>query len=131
MTWKVKLHSRLELDLKNQQQEQADKEAIRVFGANLKDLLLAAPAGARVTMGLDPGLRTGVKVAVVDNTGKLLETATIYPHVPHKKWNESLAQLAVMAKRHERLYLLQEVANFQIGKFDFNRYEDRIYSPNS
>ncbi|WP_020559048.1 Tex family protein [Thiofilum flexile] len=101
MTWKVKLHSRLELDLKNQQQEEADKEAIRVFGANLKDLLLAAPAGARVTMGLDPGLRTGVKVAVVDNTGKLLETSTIYPHVPHNKWQESLAQLAALCQRHK------------------------------
>ena len=100
MTWKVKLHSRLELDLKNQQQEEADKEAIRVFGANLKDLLLAAPAGARVTMGLDPGLRTGVKVAVVDMTGKVLETATIYPHVPHNKWQESMAQLAAICQRH-------------------------------
>lgn len=119
MTWKVKLHSRLELDLKNQQQEQADKEAIRVFGANLKDLLLAAPAGARVTMGLDPGLRTGVKVAVVDNTGKLLETATIYPHVPHKKWNESLAQLAVMAKRHE-------VSLISIGNGTASRETDQL-----
>lgn len=121
MTWKVKLHSRLELDLKNQQQEEADKEAIRVFGANLKDLLLAAPAGARVTMGLDPGLRTGVKVAVVDTTGKLLETATIYPHVPQNKWNESLAQLATLCQRHK-------VNLISIGNGTASRETDQLAS---
>lgn len=121
MTWKVKLHSRLELDLKNQQQEEADKEAIRVFGANLKDLLLAAPAGARVTMGLDPGLRTGVKVAVVDTTGKVLETATIYPHAPHNKWNESIVQLAAICQRHK-------VNLISIGNGTASRETDQLAS---
>lgn len=99
-TWKVKLHSRLSVDLNLRLREQAEAEAIRVFTANLKDLLLAAPAGARATMGLDPGLRTGVKVAVVDATGKLLDTATIYPHVPKKQWDQSIAVLAQMCARH-------------------------------
>ncbi len=71
--------------------EQAEQEAIRVFGRNLHDLLLAAPAGQRVTMGLDPGIRTGVKVAVVDGTGKVLETATVYPHEPRKDWDRCAA----------------------------------------
>ena len=100
-TWKVKLHSRLSTDLNLRLREQAEAEAIRVFAANLKDLLLAAPAGARATMGLDPGLRTGVKVAVVDATGKLLDFATIYPHVPKKQWDQSIATLAdICAKYH-------------------------------
>lgn len=99
--WKVKLHSRLSVDLNLRLREQAEAEAIRVFAANLKDLLLAAPAGARATMGLDPGLRTGVKVAVVDATGKLLDTATIYPHVPKKQWDQSLVLLADLCKKHQ------------------------------
>lgn len=99
-TWKVKLHSRLSTDLNLRLREQAEAEAIRVFAANLKDLLLAAPAGARATMGLDPGLRTGVKVAVVDSTGKLLDFATIYPHVPKKQWDQSIATLAGMCAKH-------------------------------
>ena len=98
-TWKVKLHSRLSVDLNLRLREQAEAEAIRVFAANLKDLLLAAPAGPRATMGLDPGLRTGVKVAVVDSTGKLLDTATIYPHVPKKQWDQSIAVLADMCRK--------------------------------
>ena len=81
--------------------ERAEEEAIRVFASNLKDLLLAAPAGPRATMGLDPGLRTGVKVAVVDATGKLLDTATIYPHEPRRDWNGALSTLASLARRHE------------------------------
>ncbi|MGF1545871.1 MAG: Tex family protein [Thiotrichales bacterium] len=92
--WKVKIASKLELDLKLRLREQAEAEAIEVFGRNLKDLLLAAPAGPRVCMGLDPGLRTGVKVAVVDATGKLLVTDTIYPHVPRNQWDASIDRLA-------------------------------------
>lgn len=99
-TWKVKLHSRLSTDLNQRLREQAEAEAIRVFAANLKDLLLAAPAGARNTLGLDPGLRTGVKVAVVDTTGKLLDFATIYPHVPKKQWDQSIAILADLCAKH-------------------------------
>lgn len=99
-TWKIKLHSRLSVDLNLRLREQAEAEAIRVFAANLKDLLLAAPAGPRATLGLDPGLRTGVKVAVVDATGKLLDTATIYPHVPRKQWDQSIALLASLCSKH-------------------------------
>jgi len=98
--WRVKLSLRLEVDLFGTLRQKAEEEAIRVFADNLRDLLLAAPAGPRATMGLDPGLRTGVKVAVVDANGKLLETATIYPHVPKNQWEESLATLAAMAGRH-------------------------------
>ncbi len=98
--WKVKLITRIELDLTQHLREAAETEAIEVFARNLKDLLLAAPAGPRVTLGLDPGLRTGVKVAVVDKTGKLLETATIYPHVPKNQWQESLYALATLVERH-------------------------------
>ena len=98
--WKVKLVPRIDLDLKQRLKDAAEDEAIRVFAMNLKDLLLAAPAGPRATLGLDPGLRTGVKVAVVDNTGKLLETATIYPHVPRNEWDKSVDTLARLAARH-------------------------------
>ncbi|MBX6392565.1 MAG: RNA-binding transcriptional accessory protein, partial [Burkholderiales bacterium] len=99
-TWQVKLSWQLESDLFNALRERAEEEAIRVFARNLHDLLLAAPAGPRVTMGLDPGVRTGVKVAVVDGTGKLLETATIYPHEPRKDWDGSIAALAALARKH-------------------------------
>lgn len=99
--WKVKIALKLELDLFSQLRDMAEEEAIRVFGMNLRDLLLAAPAGARATIGLDPGLRTGVKVAVVDHTGKLLNHATIYPHAPQKKWDEAIAVLAKLAKQHD------------------------------
>jgi uncharacterized protein len=100
LTWRVKLHLHLTLDLFGRVREGAEDEAIRVFGDNLKDLMLAAPAGARTVMGLDPGIRTGVKVAVVDATGKLLATDVIYPHEPRKQWNESIAQLAKLCKKH-------------------------------
>ena len=100
LTWRVKLHLHLTLDLFGRVREGAEDEAIRVFGDNLKDLMLAAPAGARTVMGLDPGIRTGVKVAVVDATGKLLATDVIYPHEPRKQWNESIAQLAKLGKQH-------------------------------
>ncbi|AMC33300.1 Tex family protein [Janthinobacterium sp. B9-8] len=99
-SWRTKIFLSLESELLSQLREQADIEAIKVFASNMKDLLLAAPAGPKVTLGLDPGLRTGVKVAVVDRTGKLLDTATIYPHEPRKAWNESLTTLAALAKKH-------------------------------
>src|SRR5690349_22071431 len=100
LTWRVKLHLHLTLDLFGRVREGAEDEAIRVFGENLKDLMLAAPAGARTVMGLDPGIRTGVKVAVVDPTGKLLATDTIYPHEPRRQWNESLVALAKLCRQH-------------------------------
>ena len=100
LAWRAKLLLHIELDLMAQLRASAEDEAIRVFGMNLRDLLLAAPAGARATMGLDPGLRTGVKVAVVDATGKLLETATVYPHAPRHDREGTLARLAELAKRH-------------------------------
>ncbi|HJW06384.1 MAG TPA: Tex family protein [Rhodanobacter sp.] len=100
LTWRVKLHLHLTLDLFGRVREGAEDEAIRVFGDNLKDLMLAAPAGAKTVMGLDPGIRTGCKVAVVDPTGKLLATDTIYPHEPRRQWNESLAALARLCQQH-------------------------------
>jgi uncharacterized protein len=100
LTWRVKLHLHLTLDLFGKVRENAEDEAIRVFGDNLKDLMLAAPAGAKTVMGLDPGIRTGVKVAVVDPTGKLLATDTIYPHEPRNQWDQSIARLAVLCKQH-------------------------------
>jgi len=99
-TWKVKLLTRLETDLLGRLREAAEEEAIRVFGRNLAELLLAAPLGPRGVLGLDPGLRTGVKVAVVDGIGKLLDTTTIYPHVPRKQWDQSIATLAALCSRH-------------------------------
>ncbi|MDO9225385.1 MAG: Tex family protein [Pseudomonadota bacterium] len=98
--WKVKLSLHLELDLMNVLFERAEAEAIRVFASNLKDLLLAAPAGPKAVIGLDPGIRTGVKVAVVDRTGRVLDTAVIYPHEPRRDWNGSLATLAKLASKH-------------------------------
>ena len=98
--WSVKISLHLELELLGQLREKAEEEAIRVFGRNLKDLLLAAPAGPRATLGLDPGLRTGVKVAVVDQTGKLVDTATIYPHEPRRDWDGSLHTLSKLCEKH-------------------------------
>ena len=98
--WMVKLSLHLELELMNQLRERAEEEAIRVFARNLHDLLLAAPAGPRITIGLDPGIRTGVKVAVVDRTGKLVDTATIYPHEPRRDWEGSLATIGQLAQKH-------------------------------
>jgi uncharacterized protein len=99
-TWQVKLAWQIEGELFSALREHAEEEAIRVFARNLHDLLLAAPAGPRATMGLDPGLRTGVKVAVVDQTGKVLDTATVYPHVPRNDWDGALHALAQLAKTH-------------------------------
>ncbi len=100
LAWKVKLFTRIDLDLKQRLREAAETEAINVFALNLKDLLLAAPAGEKVTLGLDPGIRTGVKVAIVDKTGKLLTTETIYPHAPRNQWHESIATLAKLIKKY-------------------------------
>nr|WP_294867930.1 Tex family protein [uncultured Pseudogulbenkiania sp.] len=101
LTWRAKIFLSLELELVSRVKEAADAEAIKVFSANLHDLLLAAPAGQRPTLGLDPGLRTGSKVAVVDNTGKVVATSTIYPHAPRNDWDRSIAELAVLAARHK------------------------------
>ena len=99
-TWRIKLLVRLDLDLKARLLEAAEAEAIAVFAKNLKALLLAAPAGRLTTIGLDPGLRTGVKVAVVDGTGRAVDTDTLYPHVPKNQWDASIARLAALAKQH-------------------------------
>jgi uncharacterized protein len=99
-TWRVKLSLSTERDLFSRLREEAEKVAIKVFADNLRDLLLAAPAGTKAVMGLDPGIRTGVKVAVVDATGKLVETATIYPHEPRRDWDGSLHTLARLVEKH-------------------------------
>ncbi len=100
-TWRVKLKLQIDVELMTRLRQAAETEAVRVFASNLKDILMAAPAGGRATIGLDPGLRTGVKVAVLAATGKVLETATIYPHEPQRKWDESIAILAALAARHQ------------------------------
>ncbi|QEE22084.1 RNA-binding transcriptional accessory protein [Youhaiella tibetensis] len=99
-TWRIKLSLHLSLDLMGDLRERAGEEAIQVFARNLKDLLLAAPAGSRPTMGLDPGIRTGVKVAVVDGTGKLVETTTVYPFPPRNDVRGTQAELAALVARH-------------------------------
>jgi uncharacterized protein len=99
-TWRVKLALSTERDLFTRLREEAEKVAIKVFADNLRDLLLAAPAGPRVVLGLDPGIRTGVKVAVVDATGKLVETATVFPHEPRKDWEGSLHTLGKLCAKH-------------------------------
>ncbi|MER7832379.1 Tex family protein [Streptomyces sp. NPDC095602] len=98
--WRTRVLVHLGIDLRLRLRTAAEDEAVRVFAANLRDLLLAAPAGTRATLGLDPGYRTGVKVAVVDATGKVVATDTVYPHVPQNKWDASLATLARLAKEH-------------------------------
>jgi len=98
--WRTKLQVHLNIDLRMRLWNAAEQEAVRVFASNLRDLLLAAPAGARVTMGLDPGFRSGVKVAVVDATGKVVATSTIYPHEPARRWDEALATLGKLAVAH-------------------------------
>ena len=118
-TWRVKSFLHLETELRSALRERAETEAIQVFARNLKDLLLAAPAGPRATLGLDPGLRTGVKVAVVDATGKVVDTATIYPHQPRNDWNVSLAILAELAKKHN-------VALVAIGNGTASRETDKL-----
>jgi protein Tex len=97
--WRIKLLLQLTLDLFGRAREAGEDEAIRVFGSNLKDLMLAAPAGHKVVMGLDPGIRTGVKVAIVETTGKVLGTGVIYPHEPKNQWDQSIAYLAAACKQ--------------------------------
>ena len=118
-TWRVKSFLHLETELMGALRNSAEKEAINVFARNLKDLLLAAPAGPRVTMGLDPGIRTGVKVAVVDETGKVVDTAVIYPHQPRNDWDGSLHTLAKLAEKHL-------VAVIAIGNGTASRETDKL-----
>jgi len=117
--WRVKVQPHLETELLTQLREAAENEAIKVFGRNLHELLLAAPAGPKSVMGVDPGIRTGCKIAVVDATGKLLDTATIYPHEPRRDWNGSLATLARLAKQHN-------VALVSIGNGTASRETDKL-----
>ncbi len=98
--WRTRILLHLGIDLRMRLRQAAEQEAVRVFATNLRDLLLAAPAGARPTMGLDPGYRTGVKAAVIDTTGKVVATETIYPHVPQRRWDEALAVLTRLATKH-------------------------------
>lgn len=119
LCWRAKIFLSLELELFGRVREAAEEEAIQVFARNLHDLLLAAPAGPRATLGLDPGLRTGVKVAVVDATGKLLDTATIYPHEPRRDWDRSLATLGALCTRHK-------VDLIAIGNGTASRETDRL-----
>ena len=119
--WKRKLLPQLEKDLLGQAKEQAETDAITVFARNLKELLLAAPAGFKATLGLDPGLRTGVKVAVIDGTGKLLEHSTIYPHVPRNRWDESINTLAQLCRKHQ-------VELISIGNGTGSRETDKLAS---
>jgi uncharacterized protein len=98
--WRTRILAHLSVDIRVRLWQAAEDEAVRVFAANVRDLLLAAPAGARTTIGLDPGFRTGVKVAVTDGTGKVLGTATIYPHEPQRRWDEAIDTLAKLARRH-------------------------------
>ncbi|MBC2730850.1 Tex family protein [Thiobacillus sp.] len=118
-TWRVKSFMHLELELMGALRARAETEAIQVFARNLKDLLLAAPAGPRATMGLDPGVRTGVKVAVVDETGKVVDTAVIYPHQPRNDWDGSLHTLARLAEKHR-------VALIAIGNGTASRETDKL-----
>jgi len=98
--WRIKIHLHLELELMGRLREAAEEEAIHVFARNLRALLLSAPAGAKSCIGLDPGIRTGVKVAVTDATGKVVETATVYPHQPRNDWQGSVAAIAHLARKH-------------------------------
>ncbi len=118
-TWRVKSFMHLELELMGALRDRSETDAIQVFARNLKALLLAAPAGPRVTMGLDPGIRTGVKVAVTDETGKVLDTATIYPHQPRNDWDGSLHTLAKLAEQHR-------VAVISIGNGTASRETDKL-----
>jgi len=119
LTWRAKLHLHLMLDLFNQAREKAEGEAINVFGDNLKDLLLAAPAGPKTVLGLDPGIRTGCKIAVVDATGKLVATDTIYPHEPKRQWEQSLQTLKRLCQQHD-------VALIAIGNGTASRETDKL-----
>ncbi|MCG8312337.1 MAG: RNA-binding transcriptional accessory protein [Pseudomonadales bacterium] len=118
-TWRVKLLSHLETELLSDIREKAEEEAIRVFASNLKDLMMAAPAGLKATMGLDPGLRTGVKVAVVDATGQLVDHTTIFPHAPKNQWDQSIATLSTLCAKHK-------VELISIGNGTASRETDKL-----
>ena len=118
-TWRVKLNLHIETDLLGRLRDEAEKVAISVFGDNIKDLLLAAPAGDKVTLGLDPGLRTGVKLAVIDKTGKHVDHATIYPHAPKNQWDESIETIAKLCKKHQ-------IELLSIGNGTASRETDRL-----
>jgi protein Tex len=117
--WRSKIEPHLGVDLRLRLWQAAEEEAVRVFAANLRDLLLAAPAGARPTLGLDPGYRTGVKVAVVDATGKVVATSVIYPHEPQRQWNEAVAVLGKLVKQHK-------VELISIGNGTASRETDKL-----
>jgi uncharacterized protein len=117
--WRTKIRVHLGIDLRVRLWNAAEQEAVRVFAANLRDLLLAAPAGARATMGLDPGFRTGVKVAVVDATGKVVATSVIHPHEPQRRWDDALAILGKLAKQHN-------VELISIGNGTASRETDKL-----
>ncbi|HHT0603672.1 TPA: Tex family protein [Legionella anisa] len=119
LTWKIKLFTKLELELLTRLREIADEEAIKVFSRNLRDLLLAAPAGPQITIGLDPGIRTGVKVVVVDATGKLLDYTVIFPFAPQNEWHQAMTDLAKLAAKYQ--------ANlFSIGNGTGSRETERL-----
>ena len=118
-TWRVRAHPHISTELLMQLREAAEAEAIKIFGRNLYELLLAAPAGPKAVLGLDPGIRTGCKVAVVDATGKLLETATIYPHPPRSDWQGSSVTLARMVAQHN-------VELISIGNGTASRETDKL-----
>ncbi len=118
-TWRIKLRGSLEVELFLQLREAAESEAIQVFAKNLHDLLLAAPAGPRATIGLDPGLRTGVKVAVIDATGKVVEEGAIFPHAPQNQWDKSIQVLALLAKKYN-------IELISIGNGTASRETDRL-----
>ena len=118
-TWKVKLYTHLETDLFGELRDNAEGEAINVFAHNLHDLLLAAPAGPRATLGFDPGLRTGCKIAVVDATGKLLDHTTVYPHAPKNDWDRTLAIMAALCAKHS-------VELIAIGNGTASRESDKL-----
>ncbi|MDB5597181.1 MAG: RNA-binding transcriptional accessory protein [Hyphomicrobiales bacterium] len=117
--WRTRMESSLSVDLRVRLWQKAEEDGVKVFAGNLRDLLLAAPAGARATLGLDPGFRTGVKVAVVDATGKVVDIATIYPHEPQKRWDESLAVLTKLCRKHN-------VDLVAIGNGTASRETDRL-----
>src|SRR5690606_10424983 len=119
LAWRAKIHVHLTVDLMNRAREAAEEQAIAVFGENVQDMLLAAPEGPRTVMGLDPGLRTGVKVAVVDPTGKLVAAGTIHPHEPKRQWEASLKTLAELCAAHS-------VELIAIGNGTGSRETDRL-----
>ena len=120
-SWRMKVFPHLQVEIERRMRDDAERESIRVFGRNLRDLLLAAPAGSRVTMGLDPGLRTGVKAAVVDATARLLATATVFPHQPRNEWEQAIEVLADLARQHA-------VELVSIGNGTGSRETDRLIS---